>query len=141
MISLSSIAEKPRRGVYNKLFTFFLLFFYWVRKQLTFRHPTSSFLSQPRSTVPRSGEWWTTSSPPFFLRDSRTNETRARVKITPRVSPFSRGVIFTCSRVSLVLLSLRKKWGTTRSLGEWQIISMKFLWSFLRCFFAGKPVG
>ena len=26
----------------------------------------------------------TTSSPPFFLRDSRASETRARVKITPR---------------------------------------------------------
>ena len=29
---------------------------------------------------------------------------------------FSRGVIFTRPRVSLALLSLRKKWGTTRSL-------------------------
>ena len=26
---------------------------------------------------------YTTSSPPFFLRDSRTGETRVRVKITP----------------------------------------------------------
>ena len=34
-----------------------------------------------------------------------------------------------------------KKWETTRSLGEWQIFSMEFLWSFHRCFFAGKPVG
>ena len=47
----------------------------------------------------------TTSSPPFVLRDSRASETRARVKI---VSPFSRVVIFTRSRVSLALLSLRK---------------------------------
>ena len=67
---------------------------------------------------------------PFFLRDSRASETRARVNITPRekgktrwgerkmraliflshrrVSPFSRGVIFTRTRVSLALLSLRK---------------------------------
>ena len=29
-------------------------------------------------------KWGTTSSPPFFLRDSRASETRARVKITPR---------------------------------------------------------
>ena len=27
---------------------------------------------------------WTSSSPPFFLRDSRASETRARVKIAPR---------------------------------------------------------
>ena len=29
-------------------------------------------------------ETYTTSCPPFFLRDSRASETRARVKITPR---------------------------------------------------------
>ena len=55
---------------------------------------------------------------PFFLRDSGANETRARVKITPRKkgetrwggrkTPFSRGVIFMRARVSLALLSLRK---------------------------------
>ena len=27
---------------------------------------------------------WTSSSPPFFLRDSRASETRARLKIAPR---------------------------------------------------------
>ena len=27
---------------------------------------------------------WTSSSPPFFLKDSRASETQARVKITPR---------------------------------------------------------
>ena len=53
--------------------------------------------------------------------DSRGSETRARVKITPRekrrhaaphrVSPFSRGVIFTHARVSLPLLSLRTNGG------------------------------
>ena len=43
--------------------------------------------------IPMIGEY-TTSSPPFFLRDSRASETRARVKITPR----------------------EEKWGTTRSL-------------------------
>ena len=43
---------------------------------------------------------------PFSLKDSRASETRASVKI--RVSPFSRGVIFTCSRVSLARLSLRE---------------------------------
>ena len=68
------------------------------------------------------------SSPPFVLRVSRESETRARVKITPRekrwhvagreknenphrVSPFSRGVIFTRARVSLALLSLRENGG------------------------------
>ena len=64
---------------------------------------------------------YTTSSPPFypfFLRDSRASETRARVKITPREKRrhaacrlFSRGVIFTPTRVSLALLSLRKNGG------------------------------
>ena len=60
---------------------------------------------------------WTSSSPPFFLRDSRASETRARVKITPREKRrhacrlFSRGVIFTRARVSLALLSLRKNGG------------------------------
>ena len=60
--------------------------------------------------IPWSG--YTTSSPPFVLRDSRASETRARVKITPRkkrpptASRFSRvGVIFTRARVSLALLS------------------------------------
>ena len=62
------------------------------------------------------------SSPPFFLRDSRASETRASMKITPREKRrffslpaacrlFLRGVIFTCSRVSLALLSLRKNGG------------------------------
>ena len=45
---------------------------------------------------------------PFFLRDSRASETRVRVKITPRVSPFLREVIFTRAHVSLAQLSLRK---------------------------------
>ena len=37
---------------------------------------------------------WTTSSPLFFLRDSKASKTRARVKITPREKGlFSRGVI------------------------------------------------
>ena len=63
-----------------------------------------------------------TSSPSFSLRDSRSNNTQARVKITPcvkgepflstcRVSPFSRGVIFTRARVSLDLPSLRENEG------------------------------
>ena len=64
------------------------------------------------------------SGPPFFLRDSRASETRARVKITPREKRrhaagteknacrlFSRGAIFTRARVSLALLSLRKNGG------------------------------
>ena len=67
--------------------------------------------------VVESTSWWrlrlTTSSPPFFLSDSRGRETRARVKITPREKCclFSRGVIFTRARVSLAVLSLRKNGG------------------------------
>ena len=59
----------------------------------------------------------TTSSPPFFLRDSRASETRVRVKIIPREKRrhecrlFSRGMIFTRTRVSLVLLSRRENGG------------------------------
>ena len=52
---------------------------------------------------------------PFFLRDSRASERRARLKITPREKRlpaacrlFSRGAIFTRARVSLALLSQRK---------------------------------
>ena len=52
------------------------------------------------------------SSPPFFLRDSRARETRARRKIThARKGDFSRGVIFTRAPVSLALLPLRKNGG------------------------------
>ena len=41
------------------------------------------------------------------------------ISLSPhRVSPFSRGVIFTLARVSLALLSLRKKWRTTCSLAQ-----------------------
>ena len=54
-------------------------------------------------------------SAPFFLRESRASETRARGKITPREKRlheacrlFSRGVIFTSAHFSLALLSLRK---------------------------------
>ena len=65
--------------------------------------------------------FYTSSSPPFVLRDSRGSETRARVKITPREKGetrwgaacrlFSRGVIFTRARVSLPLLSVRTNGG------------------------------
>ena len=67
---------------------------------------------------PLKQEHYTTSSPPFFLRDSRASETRAGVKIIPREKMrhaacrlFSRGVIFTRARVSLALLSPRKNGG------------------------------
>ena len=72
---------------------------------------------------------------PYFLRDSRASETRARVKspharkvrhsrkiekwgIFPshrRVSPFSREVIFTPARISLALLSLRENGDYSKS--------------------------
>ena len=47
----------------------------------------------------------------FFLRESRTSETREHVKITPREKGDTRGVIFTRARVSFALLSLRKNGG------------------------------
>ena len=53
----------------------------------------------------------TTGSPPFFLRDIRASETRARVKITPREKRRHAVVIFMRARVSLALLSLRKNGG------------------------------
>ena len=80
------------------------------------------------ANCPPGGGTQTTSSPPFFLRESRASETRARVKITPREKRrhaagrekndvpaacrlFSRGVIFTRARFSPPLLSLRKNGG------------------------------
>ena len=83
------------------------------------QHRLNRYLYKTDTSVKRTPRVYTTSSPPFFLRDSRASETRARVKITPRekrrhaasphrVSPFSRELIFTCARVSLALLSLRK---------------------------------
>ena len=72
----------------------------------------------------------TTSSPPFFLRDSRASETRARVKITPREK--RRHLIFLSSRRVSPFLAWddfharsrfarstipEEKWGTTRGLG------------------------
>ena len=56
----------------------------------------------------------TTSGPPFFLRDSRASETRARLKITPRekrrhAAGRAHGVIFTRARVSLANLYIERK--------------------------------
>ena len=62
----------------------------------------------------------TTSIPPFFLRDSRVSETRARVKITPRLSPFlAWGDFHARSRFARSTIPEglpEEKWGTTRSL-------------------------
>ena len=72
----------------------------------------------PLSAVTRLRQELTTSSQLFFLRDSRASKTRAHVYIIPcekgdtrwgggkmsshhRVSPFSRGVIFSRARVSM----------------------------------------
>ena len=68
----------------------------------------------------KSTSWWrfrlTTSSPPFFLSDSRGRETRARVKITllPLLAwcDFHARSCFALSTIS------EEKWGTTRSLGN-----------------------
>ena len=58
-------------------------------------------------------------SPHARKGDTRRGERNMIISLSPhRVSPFSRGVIFTLARVSLALLSLRKKWGTTCSLAQ-----------------------
>ena len=57
-------------------------------------------------------------SPSFFLRDSRARETRARVKITPRVSPFlAWGDFHARSRFTRSTI-LEEKWWTARSLKD-----------------------
>ena len=61
---------------------------------------------------------YTTSSPPFFLRDSRASETWARVKITPREKrrhAAGREKNHACSRFARSTIP-EEKWGTTRSL-------------------------
>ena len=91
-----------------------------------------------------------TSSPPFFLRDSTGQQTvrnasarenhPTREKATFFSLPaacrlFSRWVIFTRTRVSLALLSLRKnQWGTSRSL----VCSAHFSQIQLQLLFTGK---
>ena len=69
----------------------------------------------------------TTSSPPFFLRDSRASETRARVKITPRrVSPFlAWGDFHARSRFARSTVP-EEKWGTTRSLETYMRLNILF---------------
>ena len=96
--------------------------FYNFKRYLLFRTQINS----PSSLRDRP-----TSSPPFFLRDSRESETRARVKITPRekkrqaagreknarrVSPFlAWGDFHARSRFARSTIP-EEKWGTTRSL-------------------------
>ena len=96
------------------------------------QHRLNRYLYKTDTSIKRTPRVYTTSSPPFFLRDSRASETRAHVKITPREKRrhavgkeknesffslpaacrlFSHGVIFTCAHVSLALLSLRKNGG------------------------------
>ena len=91
----------------------------------SYTSPIWNFYTGFSDVISRTNHWWRREMsarlrvvPPFFLRDSRASETRARVKITHarkgdarRVSPFSRGVIFTRARVLLALLSLRTSGG------------------------------
>ena len=62
----------------------------------------------------------TTSSPPFFLRDSRASETRARVKIAPREKRRQAACrLFSHARSRFARSTIpEEKWGTTRSLAE-----------------------
>ena len=84
-----------------------------------------------KSKYTQQYKFQTTSSPPFFLRDSRASETPARVKITPREKRrHAAGIFLSPRRVSPFLVwgdfharsSLprstipKEKWGTTRSL-------------------------
>ena len=68
----------------------------------------------------KSTSWWrfrlATSSPPFFLSDSRGRETRARVKIT-LLPLLTWGDFHARSRFAPSTIS-EEKWGTTRSLGN-----------------------
>ena len=57
-------------------------------------------------------------SPPFFLRDRRASETRARVKITPREKFLAWGDFHSRSRFPRSIIP-EEKWGTTRSLYEY----------------------
>ena len=81
-------------------------------------HNSKKIMNAEKQKVPREVRPRLRLSLPFFLRDSRASETRARVKINPREKRrhaacrlFSRGVIFTRARVSFALLSLRKNGG------------------------------
>ena len=58
----------------------------------------------------------TTSSPPFFLRDSRASEMRARVKISPREKRRHAWADFHARSRFACFTILEEKWGTTRSL-------------------------
>ena len=60
--------------------------------------------------VPRSDLFQTTSSPPFFLRDSTVSETRARMK------PFLAWGDFRARSCFAHSIIPEEKWGTTRSL-------------------------
>ena len=62
---------------------------------------------------------WITSSPSFFLRDSRARETRARVKITPCEKGETQGQKNVFSLPSASLLSLRKNEGLLVVLKFW----------------------
>ena len=85
-------------------------------------------------------------SPSFFLRNSRASETRARVKITPRlVSPFLAWGDFH-ARSSFARSTIpEEKWGTTRSLGRpvnLPYVSTRVLWTpFLYHSIEIKEVG
>ena len=82
----------------------------------SFAHSLSLWRRHRLRALTRKKLFYTTSSPPFFLRDSRVSETRALVKITPRVSPFLAWGDFH-ARLRLARSTIpEEKWGTTRSL-------------------------
>ena len=71
---------------------------------------------------------------PFFLRDSRVRETRARVKITSREKRHGR------SRFARLTIP-EEKWGTTRSLLKRLIFTInKKINEFYNRFCCGRPL-
>ena len=73
--------------------------------------PPSRSFSSPNETTPKQATRLRVVSPPFFLKDSRASETRARVKITPREKRRHATEIFSLSPP-------RVAYATTRSLQQ-----------------------
>ena len=75
-------------------------------------------LVEPLSYVNNLDQFLDCEQSPFFLRDSRASETRARMLSTPREKDGTRK-FFTRARVSLALVSLRKNGDYSQSNQFW----------------------
>ena len=92
---------------------------YWKKKKQNKTYKVKVYCSRLRvvphffsGIVERAKRERAWKSPHARKRDTRRGE--RKMSVACRL--FSRGVIFTRARVSLALLSLEEKWGTTRSL-------------------------